>query len=195
MKTRLANSALWMAYLLALAASISHVAWTFNTLEQPSHVWAGWVAAIAVDAGLAALAYAIQQRKRAGRSVRSLWAGVIVFASISAYANTLHALSLSGDMFKAIVLSATLPLLVVYLGEIVSSDDAAAMERAERERTRFERELARAERIEAERLAAEAASQRATSESKPFVCGICANEFGSQPALNAHKRVHSNGKA
>lgn len=206
MKQRILSLALWAAYLLALGSSISHVAWTFNTLEQPGHEWAGWLAALAVDCGLAALAYAIQQRKRAGRNTRGLWAGVLAFAAISAYANALHALNLSSDVFTAVVLSSVLPLMVVYLGEVVSSDDNAALERAERERQRLERERQRAEVAEAKRLAEAEAQQRVQSEARAvqavavatierWPCDHCEFTATSRNALNAHKRVHSNGHA
>jgi len=146
-KQNVANVVLWLAYVLALGASLGHVAWSFGTLEFTGQAWAGWPAAIAVDAGLAALAYAIQQRKRAKRPTLTLWAGVVMFASISAFANVLHALTVETGaavtlatfggvdalaLARAVILSATLPLLVVYLGEVVSSDDATAAERAER---------------------------------------------------------------
>ncbi len=62
-KQSIANIVLWLAYGLALAASLNHVAWAFGTLEFAGHAWTGWLAALAVDAGLAALAYAIQQRR------------------------------------------------------------------------------------------------------------------------------------
>jgi hypothetical protein len=153
-KSKIANVVLWAAYLLALAASMGHVAWAFGTLEFAGSEWVGWLAALAVDAGLAALAYGVQQRKRARRTARDLWAGVLLFAGISAFANVLHALTaLTGSAVtlatfgavdalafaKAVTLSASLPLLVVYLGEIVSSDDAQAASDAERERQRAER--------------------------------------------------------
>ena len=145
MKTRLVSAALWASYVLTMAASISHVAATFNTLQAPGDEWAGWASAVAVDCGLAALAYAIQQRRRAKRPARSLWAGVLVLAGVSAYANTLHALAVSSvDVVKAVILSAILPLLVVYMGEIISADDAAAADAAERQRVRDER---RADRL------------------------------------------------
>lgn len=145
MKTRLVSAALWASYVLTMAASISHVAATFNTLQAPGDEWAGWASAVAVDCGLAALAYAIQQRRRAKRPARSLWAGVLVLAGVSAYANTLHALAVSSaDVAKAVILSAILPLLVVYMGEIISADDAAAADAAERQRVRDER---RADRL------------------------------------------------
>jgi len=199
MKPRIANAALWLAYLLALLASISHVAWAFGTLEQPGHEWAGWIAAVAVDAGLAALAYAVQQRKRTGRPTRGLWAGVVVFAGISAYANLLHALSRSSDIAKAVALSATLPLLVVYLGEVVSSDDAAQAERMEAERKRTEakaeREKAQAERTEAARLAEEAKQAALLAASSVLRCAICGYEAKTQAALSGHMKAHRNGHA
>jgi hypothetical protein len=153
-KSQLANIVLWAAYALALMASLNHVAWAFGTLEFAGQAWNGWLAALAVDAGLAALAYAIQQRRRAKRSVWTLWLGVVLFASISAFANVLHALTVQTGLevttatfgqvdvlalAKAIILSATLPLLVVYLGEVVSSDDAEASNLAEVEQKRRER--------------------------------------------------------
>jgi len=153
-KTRIANIVLWAAYLLTLAASMGHVAWAFGTLEFAGSEWVGWLAALAVDAGLAALAYGVQQRKRARRSARDLWAGVLLFAAISAFANLLHAMTaVTGStvtlatfgaidalaLAKTVILSASLPLLVVYLGEVVSSDDAQAALEAERERQRTER--------------------------------------------------------
>jgi hypothetical protein len=162
-KTKIANIVLWAAYLLTLAASIGHVAWAFGTLEFPGSAWVGWLAALAVDAGLAALAYGVQQRKRARRSARDLWAGVLLFAGISAFANLLHAMTaVTGftvtlatfaavdalALAKAVILSASLPLLVVYLGEVVSSDDAQAAEQAERERVKVER-LAERDRVKA----------------------------------------------
>lgn len=157
-KAQLANIVLWAAYALALAASLNHVAWAFGTLEFPGQEWNGWLAALAVDAGLAALAYAIQQRRRAKRPIWTLWLGVVLFASISAFANVLHALTVQTGLdvttetfgrmdalalAKAIILSATLPLLVVYLGEVVSSDDAEASRLAESEQKRRDRRAQR----------------------------------------------------
>lgn len=165
-KRHLVGATLWAAYLLTMAASISHLAWTFNTLEPAGNTWAGWASAVAVDAGLAALAYAIQQRRRAKRSVRALWGGVVVLAAVSAYANTLHALSVAPtELVRALVLSAILPVIVVYLGEIISADDAAAADAADaaalREARRMEREQMRLE-AQAERMrAADAAASLA----------------------------------
>jgi hypothetical protein len=158
-KSRVTNIVLWTAYLTTLAASMGHVAWAFSRLEFEGSQWVGWLAAVSIDLGLASLAYSIQQRRRARRSVRGLWAGVIIFASISAFSNLMHALAaissgadVSLDIFseldalallQAIILSASLPGLVVLLGEIVSADDAQLAEQQERERARIERQAAR----------------------------------------------------
>lgn len=221
---RLINLALWTAFLLAMIASIQHLAYTFGTVELPGLSILGWIPAVAVDAGLAALAYAIQQRRKAKRPVRSLWLGVALFASISALANFYHALVVESggqatlsdlqsldilQISKALVLSATLPALVVYLGEIVSGDDAAAArsseQEAERERARAEREQKRAD-LEAQRLADEAKArlleaERADLSAQPaplepapdpqpaaLVCS-CGYAAKNQQALNAHKRA------
>jgi len=160
LKSAITHATLWFAFTLALIASLRHVAWVFGTMEFAGEEWYGWLAAIAVDAGLAALAYAIQQRRRAKRPVTSLWLGVSLFALISAYANATHALTVrlaTGDtltldaiaqldplaIFQAILLSATLPALVVYLGEIVSTDDAYAIQAAEHAERRAERRAKR----------------------------------------------------
>lgn len=162
-RQKVLNWVLWVAFLLAMSASVGHVAWAFGELEFDSSRWAGWLAALAVDSGLAAIAYSIQQRKRAKRSAWPLWFGVALFSLISAFANLLHALAARNGavtistfgavdplvLLQAIVLSASLPILVLYLGEIVSSDDAQSalqvQQKAEDERQRIANELAKAE--------------------------------------------------
>ena len=223
-KPGLINGVLWLAFILAMLSSIQHIAWTFGTVEQAGQAWLGWIPAVAVDSGLAALAYSIQQRRKAKRPVRGLWAGVGLFALISALANFYHALSVeSGGLStlsafarvdilliaKAIILSATLPALVVYLSEIVSGDDAQAGARATqaaaRELAQAEREQRRADLVaeaaaadaRARLLAAEAAAAQATqaaapSEPAPVICEDCGRVFRSVNARNAH---HCEGRA
>lgn len=194
------NWVLWGALALALLSSVSHLAFTFGMLERVS--WLGWIPAIAVDAGLLALAYSIQQRRRAKRNAITLWAGVILFAIISMIANLYHALSVEGtgtitiatlasvdwlQLGLAIVLSATLPVMVVYLGEIVSSDDAAEALRAERA---IEREARKAERDASEAVHVEAAKVIA----EKYPCMSCGRLFDSQQALAGHAKAHKVAK-
>ena len=187
---------LWASYILTMAASIGHLAWTFGTLEPAGMAWAGWLPALAVDAGLAALAYAIQQRKRAKRPTRALWGGVAVFAGISAYANALHALHVApGDIFRALILSAVLPLLVVYLGEIISADDVAAADAADaaamREMRRIEREQARMDAERAAQASAYAPEQAAHMRTDAPASPHHANAFPHNAAAYAEQPAHA----
>lgn len=129
---------LWLSLLLALIGSLYHVAWSFSTL-QAGDLRMGYVQAIAVDVGLAALTIGIQQRRRAGRPTGRLWAGVALFALISTYANLLHGFAHAADdmligvpdwlrVARPWLLSAVLPMLVVYLSEIASEDDTARID-------------------------------------------------------------------
>lgn len=224
-KPGMINGVLWLAFMLALGSSISHLAWTFGTLEPAGHEWRGWIPAVAVDAGLAALAYTIQQRKRAKRPTLFLWIGVAGFALISALANLYHALSVEThgqttlaaitsvdwlQLVKAVVLSATLPGLVLYLGEIVSSDDAQAVAKTEQETARLkakeERELRLREQQtdnEAKRLALEAeklqrsneqqatlseqSSEVSDAKSEEVTCDECGRTFKNRFAKAGHK--------
>lgn len=158
-KSKIINGILWVAFVLALVSSISHLAYTFGTVERDP-LW-GWVSAIAVDAGLAALAYTIQQRKRTKQTTAILWVGVAGFAVISGLANFYHALSVETtgavtvamlkaadwlQVTKAIILSATLPAMVIYLGEVVSSDDAQTANKADQEEQRRKNQEERQQR-------------------------------------------------
>jgi len=145
-------NALWLALATVLVASWAHVAGTFGTLEHGgAPAWlrslapiTAPMAAVAVDVGLIALAWGVGARARAGKPARDLWAGVAVFAALSALANFDHALSVvagPGDasgvatfvaltrysQLKLIALSATLPLLALYLARVLET--SAATER------------------------------------------------------------------
>jgi predicted transcriptional regulator len=143
---------LWLALVLALVGSLRHVAWGFSTLEQ-GDLTAGYIQAIAVDIGLFALAIGIQQHRKQGRRSIGLWAGVVLFSGVSTYANLLHGLVYAAPIAlqgwdwlifaRPFVLSAVLPILVVYLSEIAASDVNYAAQVAERERKATERKLTR----------------------------------------------------
>lgn len=130
---RLDVAALWLAYVLVLSSSVVHVARAFASLERPGEAWAGWLAALGLDLGLAVLARSAalagaRQLQGAGR----LRLGLVIFAGLSALANLDHALAViapagSADPWAAwalastygrlrlVLLSASLPLLVVLL--------------------------------------------------------------------------------
>lgn len=143
---------LWLTLALAMVGSLTHTAWAFATLEG-GNLTVGYIQAVAVDLGLFALAFSIQKRRRQRRPTWTLWAGVGLFSGISAYANLLHGLAFQGRLplsgwawlasLRPFILSGVLPLLVLYLSEIVSSDVQHAVQQAERERKRAERLAAR----------------------------------------------------
>jgi len=148
----LVQGGLWLALVLALVGSLRHVAWAFATLEN-SDLMAGYVQAVAVDVGLVSLAYGIQERKRQARSTWVLWGGVGLFSAVSIYANTLHGLRYMTDIglsawawldaWRPFVLSAVLPVLVMYLSEVAGQNVNYAVKLAERERKAEERRLSR----------------------------------------------------
>ena len=121
------QSLLWLALALALAGSLKHLAAIFASVD--GNTFMGWLQAVAIDAGLFALAYSIRTRKAERRNVRTLWAGVSVFTGISVYGNYAYGLlATSGSLpawivaTKPIVLAASLPILVLYLAELVSDN-------------------------------------------------------------------------
>lgn len=123
------NTLLWLALALALFGSLTHVAWGFSTLEQGNMIL-GYIQAVAVDVGLFAIAVGIQRARFEQRSTRTLWGGVFFFSGISTYANLLHGLAFSSRLdlpgwewlvfLRPFLLSAVLPILVVYLAEVAA---------------------------------------------------------------------------
>lgn len=136
------NNLLYISLVLALAASLAHVAYAFSTVNN-GDMTSGYISAIAVDLGMLALAGGINRRKVNKVSTRGLWAGVIVFSVISTYANWLsgisHVIPIQGHQdnwlvsLRPIILSAVLPLLVIYLSEVVSGDYQRHQEEIARE--------------------------------------------------------------
>lgn len=141
----------WVALVLALAGSLRHVAWAFSTLEH-GDMFAGYVQAVAVDVGLMVLALGIQQRRRQRRGTTVLWLGVSLFSAISVYANLLFGLVHQQDVaagplasWRPVVLSAVLPVLVLYLSEVAGSDVNYTVQERERAERRQARQVSTAE--------------------------------------------------
>jgi hypothetical protein len=118
---------LWLALVLALAGSLKHLAAIFAGID--GNIAMGWLQAVAIDAGLFALAYSIRARRVAKRSVKPLWFGVTLFTGISIYGNLAYGLLATGGNLPAwialsrpYVLAASLPVLVLFLSELLSDD-------------------------------------------------------------------------
>lgn len=147
--TRLTNRhALFASLALVLVASITHVAASFSVLE-PGHV-VGWIAAVAVDIGIASLIWRL-----VGGEPRGRWwalAGVVIMAGVSAWANLDAALTVAAagtgassvltawhadaywQVARVVILSVTLPALTVVLAAVAHSDAAPVKERKPRTR-------------------------------------------------------------
>jgi hypothetical protein len=141
------SAGVWLALVLALAGSLRHVAWAFSTLEH-GDMTAGYIQAIAVDVGLMMLALGIQQRRRQRRRTTVLWIGVTLFSAIRIYANFLFGLVHQQDIqagplasWRPVLLSAGLPLLVLYLSEVAGSDVSYNVQMHEREQRRRTKKL------------------------------------------------------
>lgn len=121
------QSLLWLALLLALAGSLKHLAAIFASVD--GNIFMGWLQAVAIDAGLFALAYSIRQRKTAERSTLPLWFGVVLFSGISIYGNLAYGLLATSGTLPAwiltsrpYILAASLPVLVIFLSELLADD-------------------------------------------------------------------------
>jgi hypothetical protein len=97
----------------------------------------GWLQAIAIDAGLFALAYSLKLRKVAKRSTKPLWFGVLLFSAISIYGNLAYGLLASNGNLpqwiaatRPYILAGSLPILVLFLSELLSDDRQHANEQA-----------------------------------------------------------------
>lgn len=146
---------LWLALAAVLLSSWSHTARAFGGLEPGGPAaWltrlspaVGPLAALAVDLGAGALAWAVGSRARQGRGAADLWAGVVAFAALGAFANVDAALAVLGagrqpgavwatlaayDRLRVGALAAALPMLSVYLARVIETaahdaDDGARM--------------------------------------------------------------------
>ena len=126
------QSLLWLALVLAMTGSLKHLTAVFASVD--GDYLFGLIQAVAVDAGLFALAYSIRQRKVTNKPTWFVWCGVALFSLISVFGNYIYGQTALGGQLpgwvvwlKPIVLAASLPVLVIYLSEIVS-DNATAVQ-------------------------------------------------------------------
>ena len=125
MRFDLPRIGLWAALSLALFGTLGNTAWTFATVDN-GDLLNGYIKAIAVDVGMIALAAHIQQRKRRSERTWPVWIGAFAFAGVSIYANYLHGVAHTTPLeaplaeWRPHILAAILPLILLYLVEIVS---------------------------------------------------------------------------
>lgn len=130
---------LWASFALSLMASVSHLAWTFSTLEfgfiSGEISYTGWSAAISVDSGLVAISSMMELNKKKGKSRKYYRIGLWIFAFISFFGNMIHGLSVAYGpsleiewglrsifiILKTLILAGSLPMLNIYLGEMLTA--------------------------------------------------------------------------
>lgn len=139
------NSLLWLALVLALAGSLRHLAEMFASID--GNLVYGYLSAIAVDAGLFSLSYSVKLRKAEKRPVKMLWLGIVIFTGISVYGNLSYGLLATGEALpywilvsRPVILAASLPILVLYLAELVSDNRQFSTEQADKEARRLAKE-------------------------------------------------------
>lgn len=147
----------------ALASSWSHVAAAFGQLEHggpPAWLRAAgppaWLraagpasailAAVGLDVGMLALAWALAARRRLGQPARDLWGALVTFAALSSWANMDAALRVvlqtsptwpaiaqldPWTLARVVALAAALPLLALTLGRALEADAELAQAEAE----------------------------------------------------------------
>lgn len=151
------NGLLYMALVTALYSSLSHVAFAISSVNGGNMIEA-YASAIAIDLGLLALAAGIMKRKKAQMKTKMLWGGVILFSIISTYANWLSAVHHMKSLqtvdigqfgnwlisIRPILLSGILPILVIYLSEVLSNNYQI---QEQREKNRLSRQAKKTKEI------------------------------------------------
>ena len=142
---------LWLLMLLSLIASMRHVAWLFSTIELMDYV-GGWIAAVGFDFGIFLLTLIAHKYKEGSPQRRFIRAGIYTNAVLSAIANVMygveHQVELSrvtGLMWQMIpyIFALALPIMVVFLAEVLSREEENETKAFEREQRQIARQTAR----------------------------------------------------
>lgn len=137
MREKIIAGALWLVMILVMAASVSHLAATFGTLEVMGLEIVGWLPAVAVDAGLLAITYAVHTKRQKAENTRFMQTGLAIFVILSVFANVDHATTVVAERYnvtegwfslqrgwewqaiKVFALSGMLPLLIWFVAEVL----------------------------------------------------------------------------
>lgn len=136
-KTKLIYYGVFISLLGILIGSVSHLSYTFFTLEEKdSFGFVSFTISAGIEAGMLAIAFGIAERRRAGRKIIDLLFYQIFFASVNFYGNLYFAISVFTNvrnltmedimkvdsliLFTACFLSGSLPILALSLSELQS---------------------------------------------------------------------------
>lgn len=146
---------LWLLMLLSLIASMRHVAWLFSTLELGGQL-AGWISAAGFDLSIFLLTLIAHKYKEGTPQRRFIRAGIYANAMLSAWANVMHGIEhqqqlarVDGLMWYVMpfIFSLALPMMVVFLAEVLSREEdhqARAFERREAKAARLSQTFSQA---------------------------------------------------
>lgn len=136
-KTKLIYYGVFISLLGILIGSVSHLSYTFFTLEEKDSLgFVSFTISAGIEAGMLAIAFGIAERRRAGRRILDLLFYQIFFASVNFYGNLYFAISVFTNvrnltmedimkvdsliLFTACFLSGSLPILALSLSELQS---------------------------------------------------------------------------
>lgn len=124
---------MYFTLICCLYACLSHTAFAFSTVNGGNLVEA-YISAISIDLGLLVLSAAIMKWKKENRKTWGLWIGVFLFCSVSAYSNWLSAVAKIASIqantnavgefmigIRPFALSGILPILVIYMSEVLAN--------------------------------------------------------------------------
>jgi len=149
---------MYFTMLCCLFACLAHTSFAFASVNGGDTVEA-YISAIAIDLGLLVLAASIMKWKRENRKTWSLWVGVFLFSGVSAYSNwlsgavhvqplnvTTNALGQFMIDIRPFILSGILPMLLIYMSEVLANYYQVT---AKREETRVKRATNKANKVAA----------------------------------------------
>lgn len=182
----------WPALVLALAGSVSNLAWAFASV-QDGNLILGYIQAGAVDLGLIALAVGIAARRKAQSPTRWLWAGLAFFGSVSVFGNLAHGYAHAQEIAapswlsiaRPVVLAAVLPALVLILSEVVGFDLRGVTGIVTKPRAIAENPIGIATPQPTPQLVPQSAAPRNGSTHR---CAFCGAAYERQQSLAAHLR-------
>jgi len=165
-KTKLIYYGVFVSLLGILIGSVSHLSYTFFTLEEKESLgFVSFTISAGIEAGMLAIAFGIAERRRSGRQIIDLLFYQIFFAAVNFYGNLYFAISVftgqrnltvehivSVDpliLFTACFLSGSLPILALSLSELQSIFGLRVKQEDKIEQKRIEKE--KQEKIKEER--------------------------------------------
>jgi hypothetical protein len=165
-KTKLIYYGVFVSLLGILIGSVSHLSYTFFTLEEKESLgFVSFTISAGIEAGMLAIAFGIAERRRSGRQIIDLLFYQIFFAAVNFYGNLYFAISVfTGQrnltvehivavdpliLFTACFLSGSLPILALSLSELQSIFGLRVKQEDKIEQKRIEKE--KQEKIKEER--------------------------------------------